>query len=105
MASKASLEGMNAVTSGRTSTASTRSVAKRAPAAEVSPNATAVVEMLTGGMRKLSIIWMIPPVNATSALVTVEFDNNPVKKVTFPSAATASTTCPSVTLVKAVLVR
>lgn len=66
MAPKASLLGAKIVTSLRLSTVSTSFADVRAPAREVRPAATAVLESEIGRVRTVSMTWMIPPLNFTS---------------------------------------
>ncbi len=60
MAWKAMLLGAKMVTSGVVSTVFASLAAVRAPVIEVKFAATAVVEILAGGVKKRSITWTMP---------------------------------------------
>jgi len=92
MLEKAELFGAKMVTSLRPLTAPKRPVALRAPYAAVSFALTRVSETLVGTVRSLLMTWIVPPVKAMSAWVTVEFWRRPVMMETLPWAKTASTT-------------
>lgn len=66
IAAKASLEGTKTVRSFVSSTVLTRSAFAKAPTTEESLNCVAVFEMLAGGVRIESMIWITPLSNAMS---------------------------------------
>ncbi len=65
-AAKAALVGAKMVTSFKPSTVETRFAVVKAPAREVRPAATAVLESAIGTVRTVSMTWMTPPLNLTS---------------------------------------
>lgn len=64
--SKAALVGAKTVRSLVSSTADTSSVASRPSTRVVNPASVAVVEMGSGTVKTLSILWMMPPFHGIS---------------------------------------
>ena len=99
------LLGAKIVTSFNESTVVTRLVFVNAPARAVRSESTALELADRGTVRTVSITCTTPPLNITSAVVTVLFSFNPEKTSTLFPDSMPITTCPPVTFVNEVLVR